>query len=258
MDKFEAEERELIRRNCFLSEYLQKEQERKEQEEIERKERIRNQKTIGLPSIDDSMKNLKEGKSLAPKYGRIFEAPAKLQRRGSVNLQLLHVVGSTSPLPTSRYYHSGSDDSRPSSAGVRLPPLREELSTNNRRWYPEIGLRIDEDFQYKTDFIAWKLNTYFKEVYYYSQTTGEYSIAGKFMWYQNPLDSGRRSFKLSFSVWDYFISLLFHKLILFLFILLIPRQQYLSMIDWLQIFRLFKENHNERSFLTSSDLKVSA
>ncbi|KAL5268419.1 hypothetical protein ACHWQZ_G002323 [Mnemiopsis leidyi] len=133
MDKFEAEERELIRRNCFLSEYLQKEQERKEQEEIERKERIRNQKTIGLPSIDDSMKNLKEGKSLAPKYGRIFEAPAKLQRRGSVNLQLLHVVGSTSPLPTSRYYHSGSDDSRPSSAGVRLPPLREELSTNNRR-----------------------------------------------------------------------------------------------------------------------------
>ena len=134
MDKFEAEERELIRRNCLLSEYLQKEQERKEQEEIERKERISKQTIIGLPSIDDRRDSLKESKTATPKLGRRFEAPARMQRRGSVNLQLLHVIGSTSPLPSSRFYYSESDESRPSTAGLKLPPLREELAANmNRR-----------------------------------------------------------------------------------------------------------------------------
>jgi len=138
MDKFKTQERELMRRNSMLAEYLQKEHERREQEETQRKEQISNP-VIGLPNIEerrgarDGVKGSKEGKSSAPKHGGKkgkMDGRPKMERRGSVNIQLLHVVGSTNAGPLSKL--SDSDSSRPSTAGLKLPPLREELAANRR------------------------------------------------------------------------------------------------------------------------------
>lgn len=146
MDKLKIQERELNQRNSMLSEYLQKEQERKELEEVQRQELISNPVTVAFPSIDERRGGTAEGrkgnkqerrgnrmesKTSSPK-NRNRKVPMRmLQRRGSVNIQLLHVVGSTSSGMLLRE-QSDEDISRPSTGGLKLPPLREELATNRR------------------------------------------------------------------------------------------------------------------------------
>mgnify|MGYP000412503655 CR=1 FL=1 len=62
MDKLKIQERELNQRNSMLSEYLQKEQERKELEEVQRQELISNPVTVAFPSIDERRGGTAEGR----------------------------------------------------------------------------------------------------------------------------------------------------------------------------------------------------
>ena len=151
MDKFKEQKRELMRRNSTLAEFLQKEQERKEQEETQREEQISNPLIQGLPTIEDKRSGRDGGKrSREERRGSRGEAGGKqggkkgrsegrprMERRGSVNIQLLHVVGSTNAGPLTS--QSDSDGSRPSTAGVKLPPLKEERKNRHcRHWYISI------------------------------------------------------------------------------------------------------------------------
>jgi hypothetical protein len=132
MDKFKTQERELIKRNCMLAEYLKKEHERKEQET----ERVEQVGVIGLPVIEEGRKSSRmesSGKTPTPKHGgrkSRTDGMVRMERRGSVSIQLLHVVGSMTAVPRNK--PSDSEGSRPSTAGVKLPPLREELAAKMR------------------------------------------------------------------------------------------------------------------------------